>query len=54
MNKIRQDLAIILAENNGQKLLDELVKYCDEQYNEGYEDAHMIRQAPIEFGCEFD
>ena len=54
MNKIRQELAIILAENTGQKLLDELEKYCDMQYDEGYEDAQIIRSAPIDVGCEFD
>jgi hypothetical protein len=52
--KVRQDLALIVYENTGQKLLDELAKYCQIQYDEGYEDAQIIMQAPMDVGCEFD
>jgi hypothetical protein len=52
--KVRQDLALMVFENTGQKLLDELVKFCQMQYDEGYEDAHLIMQAPMDVGCEFD
>ena len=48
MNIIRQQLAIMLHEYSGQELLDQLEKYCDSLYNEGYEDAEMAIYAPSE------
>ena len=54
MNNMRQELAIMLVEKNGQELLNELVKYCEDQYNIGYEDAQIIMRAPVDIGCEFD
>ena len=41
MSNMRQELAIMLIEKNGQELLDALVKYCEDQYNDGYDDAQQ-------------
>jgi len=53
--KMRQELAVMLYELNGQELLDELLKYAQHQYTEGYDDGvFSLMNEPSSVSCEFD